>query len=108
MHSEDAHADCGNDMCEPASRGQPTQGSLANSLGWLPNSYYRLRDSTLVARIVAVEAGGLRGEIFPAAKLKWVNESPSIASAETISAEEWDLGGNSRCEAAHDLMELIR
>lgn len=55
MHSEDAHADCGNDMCEPASRGQPTQGSLANSLGWLPNSYYRLRDSTLVARIVAVD-----------------------------------------------------
>jgi hypothetical protein len=80
----------------------------AQALNWLPNSYYRLRDPTLIARIVAVEAGGMRGEIFPAAKLKWVNGCPGIPSDEMPRAEEWDLRGNSTCDAAHDLMELIR
>jgi hypothetical protein len=80
----------------------------AQALNWLPNSYYRLRDPTLIARIVAVEAGRMRGEIFPASKLNWVNGHPSIHSTETTAAEEWDLRGNSRCDAAHDVMALIR
>jgi hypothetical protein len=80
----------------------------AQALNWMPNSYYRLRDPTLIARIVAVEAGGLRGAIFPAAKLKWVNGCPGIPLDEMPKAEEWDLRGNSRCDGAHDLMEFIR
>jgi hypothetical protein len=100
---EGLHADAGMVGHDAVAETSPQQ-----SLNWLPNSYYRLRDPTLIARIVAVEAGGMRGEIFPAAKLKWVNGRPSIHSTETTAAEEWDLRGNSRCDAAHDLMELIR
>jgi hypothetical protein len=80
----------------------------AQALNWRPDSYYRLRDPTLIARIVAVEAGGMKGEIFPAAELEWVNGRPGIPSDEMPRAEEWDLKGNSRFDATHDLMELIR
>lgn len=100
---EGVHADA--DM---VGHGAVAKAPPAQALNWLPNSYYRLRDPTLIARIVAVEADGLRGEIFSAAKLKWVNGCPSIHSTETTAAEEWDLRGNSRCDGAHDLMELIR
>jgi hypothetical protein len=91
-----------------AGHGAVAKAPPAQVLNWLPNSYYRLRDPTLIARIVAVEAGGLRGEIFSAAKLKWVNGCPGSSLDETPRAEEWDLKGNSRCDGAHDLMELIR
>jgi hypothetical protein len=97
-HIEGAYADAGMVGPEPAT--QP--------LKWLPNSYYRLRDSRLAARIVSVEANGIRGEIFPVARLRSVNGEPTVHSSEIEETEEWDLKGNSKSGPAHDLMELIR
>ncbi|MGE5644653.1 MAG: hypothetical protein ACM336_02555 [Acidobacteriota bacterium] len=85
-----------------------SEASPQQPFHWLPDSYYRLRDPALIARVAAVEASGLKGEIFPAAKLKRVNGRPAISSLDVTSVEEWDLRGYSKCEAAHDLVELVR
>jgi len=74
-------------------------------LEWAPNSYYRLRDSRLAARIVTVEGGRLTGEIFPFAKIKWINGEPTVEST-NLEPEVWDLKGDARDET-HDLIRLI-
>ena len=77
-------------------------------LHWQPASYYRLRDSRLTARIVAVETNRLVGEIVPFAKLRWLNEEPTADSSESEGSEQWDLHGDCTGGTARDLMELIR
>lgn len=74
-------------------------------LKWAPNSYYRLRDSRLAARIVAVEAGRLTGEVFPFAKIQWINGQPSVESS-NLQPEVWDLKGDAR-DNSHDLIHLL-
>jgi hypothetical protein len=80
------------------------------ALNWLPDSYYRLRDSGLVAHITAVEADRLRGEIAPIGTLTWINTNgqPRLDRSAVCAAGEWDLQGDCRRNAAHDLMQLIR
>ena len=74
-------------------------------LEWAPNSYYRLRDSRLAARIVTVDAGRLTGDVFPSAKIQWINGNPTVESS-NLQPEVWDLKGDAQNEN-HDLIQLI-
>ena len=74
-------------------------------LDWAPNSYYRLRDSRLAARIAAVDAGRLTGEVFAFAKIQWINGAPTVEST-NLQPEVWDLKGDAQNEK-HDLIHLI-
>jgi hypothetical protein len=76
-------------------------------LNWLPNSYYRLLDPRLAARIVAVESGRVKGEIFPLTRLRWVNGQPTVDPQDIEGPGEWDLTGEAQDAATHDLTELI-
>jgi hypothetical protein len=105
---EGACADAGMVGLEPAGHDTVAQAPTTQPLKWLPNSYYRLRDSRLAARIASVEANGIRGEIFPVVRLRTVNGEPAVHSSEIEETEEWDLKGNSKSGPAHDLMKLIR
>jgi hypothetical protein len=77
-------------------------------LNWAPMSYYRLRDRRLAARIESIRPDRIRGSVFSFAKAKCVNGVPSIDSSDIECVEEWDLRGNAKGHAEHDLMELIR
>jgi hypothetical protein len=77
-------------------------------LNWLPNSYYRLLDPRLGARIVTLEGGRVKGEIFPLIRLRWVDGQPTVDPQDIECAGEWDLTGEAQDAATHDLMELIR
>jgi hypothetical protein len=74
-------------------------------LEWAPNSYYRLRDSRLAARIIGVDAGRLTGEVFPFAKIQWINGQPSVESSNR-QPEVWDLKGDAQ-DKTHDLIQLV-
>jgi len=74
-------------------------------LDWVTNSYYRLRDLRLAARIVAVDAGRLTGEVFPFAKIHWINGAPTVEST-NLESEVWDLKGDALNEK-HDLIHVI-
>ncbi len=76
-------------------------------LAWAPNSYYRLRDSHLAARIDAVEADRLEGRVFPSTKVQWINGEPWVDPADGEGAT-WDLRGDSTEDRGRDLIELLR
>jgi hypothetical protein len=107
-HIERTCADAGLVGPEPAGHGAAPDAQPTQALNWLPNSYYRLRDSRLAARIVSVEANRIRGDIFQVARVRLVNGQPVVDSSEIEETEEWDLKGNCKGRPAHDFMELIR
>lgn len=107
-HIESAHADGSMIGPEPAGHNAAKDALPTQALNWLHNSYYRLRDSRLAARIVSVEGNRIRGEIFPVARLRSVNGEPAVHSSEIEGTEEWDLKGNAKGGPEHDFMELIR
>lgn len=74
-------------------------------LEWAPNSYYRLRDSRLAARVVTVDASRLTGEVFPFAKIQWINGEPTVESW-NLRPEVWDLKGDAQ-NSNHDLIQRI-
>lgn len=77
------------------------------SLHWIPNTFYRLRDPRQTARIVSIESSRLFGEIFQTAKVRWVNDAPAVPAEDIENAGEWDLSGNSLRTPAYDLMERL-
>jgi hypothetical protein len=77
-------------------------------LNWTPMSCYRLRDRRLAARIESIRPDRIRGTVFSFVKAKYLNGVPSIDSSDIECVEEWDLRGNAKGHAEHDLMELIR
>jgi hypothetical protein len=83
-------------------------GTAPQELNWAPSSYYRLRNRRLAARIETVGPDRIRGVVFAFAKAKCVNGVPNIDPGDIECVEEWDLRGNARGHAEHDLMELIR
>ena len=74
-------------------------------LKWAPNSYYRLRDSRLAGRIVTVETDRLTGEVFPLAKIQWINAKPTVEST-NLQPEVWDLKGDAQ-DNTHDLIQVL-
>jgi len=90
----------------PITHTEPLQSQTP--LAWAPGSFYRLRDSRYAARLLSVQQDGLRGEIFPIRKLRWVNQEPALDPSESHQTGEWDLRGDFKGGHPFDLMELIR
>jgi hypothetical protein len=92
----------------PADRDSRAPTQPRQELNWLPESYYRLRNRRLAARIASVQSDRIQGAVFAFSKLKWVNGVPSVDSSEILANEEWNFRGDAKSCPEHDLMELIR
>lgn len=80
----------------------------AQTLNWIPNSFYRLRAPSLAGHVAEVGPGLLRGYVIRASGIRRVNGQFQYSQEDVVRPSEWDGAGNCLGERSYDLMELMR
>lgn len=80
----------------------------AQSLNWISNSFYRLREASLAGHVTEAGPGLLRGFVIRVSAIRRVNGEFQYSEADVLRPAEWDGEGNCRGERSYDLMELMR